>query len=63
MPSELRRSAGAIVSRPAPKGIPPTPIARHRTFILTGAVAFITVTGTLVGATLKSKKQVEEKQV
>lgn len=63
MPSELRRPAGATVSRPAPKGIPPAPIARRRTFILTGAVAFITVAGTLIGATLKSKEQAEEKKV
>jgi hypothetical protein len=63
MPSKLTRPAGATVSRPATKRIPTTPIAKRHTFILTGAVAFITVAGTLIGATLKSKEQVEEKKV
>jgi hypothetical protein len=63
MPSKLTRPAGATISRPASKGIPTTPIAKRRTFILTGAVAFITVAGTLIGAALKSKEQVEEKKV
>lgn len=63
MSSKLRGSAGSKSSRPAPKGIPSLPIAKRRTFILTGAVAFITVAGTLIGATLKSKAQTEEKQV
>jgi hypothetical protein len=63
MSSKLKGSIGSSGSRPAPKGIPITPIAKRRTFVLTGAVAFITVAGTLIGATLKSKEQAEEKQV
>ena len=43
--------------------IPTTPIAKRRTLLLTGAVAFITVAGALIGATLKSKEQVQEKEV
>jgi hypothetical protein len=60
MPSKLKGPARSTVSRPP---VPSTPIAKRHTFILTSSVAFITVAGTLIGATLKSKEQVEEKQV
>ena len=63
MSSELKGPARPTISRPPSTAISSTPIAKRRTFILTGAVAFITVAGTLIGATLKSKEQVEEKQV
>jgi hypothetical protein len=63
MASKLKGSAASNASRPAPKGIPVTSIAKRRTFVLTGAVALITVAGTLIGATLKSKEQAVEKQV
>jgi hypothetical protein len=63
MSSKLKGPARSTVSRPPSSAIPSTPIARRHTFILTSAVATITVAGTLIGATLKSKEQVEEKQV
>jgi hypothetical protein len=62
MSSKPETPARSPVSRQRAAGIPSTPLAKRRTFVLTGAVALITVAGTLIGATLKSKEQAEEKQ-
>ena len=61
----FKSRAGARTNIPQQKAgaIPTIPAAKRRTLILTGAVAFIAVAGALIGATLKSKEQVQEKQV
>ena len=63
MSSKPKTPAWLPVSRQKAAGIPSTPLAKRRTLVLTGAVAFVTVAGTLIGATLKSKEQAEKKQV
>ena len=63
MSSEPKAAARPPVSQQKAAGIASTLLAKRRTFVLTGAVAFITVAGTLIGATLKSTEQAEEKQV
>jgi hypothetical protein len=50
------------IPRQPAQGIPITPLAKRHTLILTGAVALITVVGTLISATLKPKEQAETKQ-
>jgi hypothetical protein len=42
---------------------PETPFHKRRAFVYTAGFAVITVAGTLIGATLKSREQAEEKKI